>query len=221
MAGDWIKMRMALSTHPKVIRMATALRTDTLHIVGALHAAWSIFDTHSIDGRLDGYTPGALDQLIGLKGFSHACAGVGWLELEKSPTALVVPRFTEHNGQSAKRRAQDAARKRDARTAVDVSASDAEKKRIRKEKSRDINTPLPPVADGYPQPEDQKPNSRHQKGAWRWNESWEGYVARGIQLGVIYSEKELGNAWTDDEKKAHRQKFKVKVEAADRDARGK
>ena len=219
MAGDWIKMRMALSTHPKVIRMATALRTDTLQIVGALHAAWSIFDTHSIDGKLGGYTPAALDHLIGLKGFSQACAGVGWLEFEKSPAALIVPRFAEHNGQSAKRRAHDAARKRDARTAVEVSAPDADKKRTRKEKSRDINTPLPPVADAYPQPEDQKPNSRHQKGPWRWNESWEGYVARGIQLGVIYSEKELGNAWTDDEKKAHRQKFKAKVGAADRDAR--
>ncbi|MQI04921.1 hypothetical protein EI057_02935 [Escherichia coli] len=32
MAGDWIKMRADLHTHPKVVRMASALKADRLRI---------------------------------------------------------------------------------------------------------------------------------------------------------------------------------------------
>lgn len=45
MAGDWIKMRIDLQTHPKVFRMVSALKADRLRIIGGLHIAWSIFDT--------------------------------------------------------------------------------------------------------------------------------------------------------------------------------
>lgn len=45
MAGDWIKMRADLHTHPKVVRMASALKADRLRIVGGLHSAWCLFDS--------------------------------------------------------------------------------------------------------------------------------------------------------------------------------
>ena len=123
MSGDWIKMRSDLLTHPKIVRMASALKADRLRTVGGLFAAWCLFDTHSIDGRLDGYTPDALDELIGFPGFSRAMESVDWLSADES--GLSAPRFDEHNGQSAKRRAQESERKRDVRK---VSASDADKK---------------------------------------------------------------------------------------------
>ena len=53
---------------------------------------------------------------------------------------LSLPDFETHNGQSAKRRAQDADRKREVRK---VSAPEADKKRTREEKRR-VNTPPPP-----------------------------------------------------------------------------
>ena len=139
MAGDWIKMRADLHTHPKVVRMASALKADRLRIVGGLHSAWCLFDVHSVDGFLDGYSADTLDDLIGFPGFSRAMMAVGWLE--ENGESLVMPRFEAHNGQSAKRRAQDADRKRNVRKA---SASEADKKRTREEKRReDINkTPL-------------------------------------------------------------------------------
>ncbi|MFB4877830.1 DnaT-like ssDNA-binding domain-containing protein [Enterobacter hormaechei subsp. xiangfangensis] len=132
MAGDWIKMRADLHTHPKVVRMSSALKADRLRIVGGLHSAWCLFDVHSVDGLLDGYSADTLDDLIGFPGFSRAMMAVGWLE--ENGESLVMPRFEAHNGQSAKRRAQDADRKRNVRKA---SASEADKKRTREEKRRE------------------------------------------------------------------------------------
>lgn len=145
MAGDWIKMRVDLATSPKVVRIASALRADRLRVVGGLHAVWSLFDVHSEDGRLDGYTPEALDELIGFPGFCSAMESVGWIE--DCGDFLAVPRFDEHNGKSAKRRATETERKREARK---VSASDADKTRSREEKRREevnpkTKTPKPPT----------------------------------------------------------------------------
>jgi uncharacterized phage protein (TIGR02220 family) len=132
MAGDWIKMRIDLGTSPKVVRIASALRADRLRVVGGLHAVWCLFDVHSDDGKLHGYTTDALDELIGFPGFSAAMIAVGWLE--DGGEFLAAPRFEEHNGQSAKRRAMETERKREARK---VSASGADKKRTREEKRRE------------------------------------------------------------------------------------
>jgi hypothetical protein len=136
MAGDWIKMRADLFTHPKVVRMASALKADTLRTVGGLMSAWCLFDAHSDDGRLEGYSPEVLDAHLRWDGFAAAMIAVGWLEHDEAQ-GLALPRFDTHNGQSAKRRAQDADRKREVRKA---SASDADKLRTREEKRRDTST---------------------------------------------------------------------------------
>ncbi|NPE57701.1 Pyocin large subunit [Dickeya dadantii] len=132
MAGDWIKMRSDLHTHPKVVRIASALNADRLRVIGALHATWCLFDAHSVDGSLDGYSSKTLDDMIDFPGFSRAMIAVGWLE--ECETSLCMPRFFEHNGQGAKRRAQEAERKRNIRK---TSASDADKKRTREEERRE------------------------------------------------------------------------------------
>lgn len=135
MAGDWIKMRSDLGTHPKIVRISSALKADRLRVVGGLHAVWCLFDVHSVDGKLEGYTPDALDDLIGWSGFSAAMIAVDWLESDGE--SLTTPGFDEHNGQSAKRRAQEAERKRCARLESELSASDADKLRTREEKRRE------------------------------------------------------------------------------------
>ena len=135
MAGDWIKMRIELQTHPKVFRMVSALNADRLRIIGGLHIAWSIFDVHCDDGVLVGYTIDAMDAVVGWPGFTQAMIDVEWASVD-SHGSLVMPRFDEHNGKSAKRRANDSERKRNARDAV-MSASDADKNRTREEKRRE------------------------------------------------------------------------------------
>ncbi|MGE8384831.1 MAG: DnaT-like ssDNA-binding domain-containing protein, partial [Pseudomonas putida] len=144
MAGDWIKMRVDLQTHPKVFRMVSALRADRLRVIGGLHVAWSIFDTHSADGVLHGYTTDAMDAVIGWPGFTQAMIDVQWAELDEGGS-LVMPRFDEHNGASAKRRANDSERKRVSRKSDSVrnqSASSADKTRTREEKRREDQNPL-------------------------------------------------------------------------------
>lgn len=140
MAGDWIKMRLDLQTHPKVVRILSATKADKFRVIGGLHAVWSVFDTHSADGRLDGYTPETLDHIIGWEGFSDAMISVGWLALTDSET-LMLPEFEEHNGKSGKRRAEDQKRKRDGRKSPqsvrNLSASDADENGTREEKRRE------------------------------------------------------------------------------------
>lgn len=123
MAADWIKMRNELQSHPKVVRIMSALGTDKFRVIGGLHAVWSIFDTHCADGILPGYTPTALDAIIGWGGFAEAMMKVQWLFFDGQET-LTLPEFTEHNGQSAKRRAEDQKRKRNLRR--DGSEADEE-----------------------------------------------------------------------------------------------
>lgn len=147
MAGDWIKMRSDLHTHPKVVRISSALKADRLRVVGGLHAVWCLFDMHSEDGMLSGYTTDTVDELIGFPGFARALCAVNWLAEEGD--GLSMPEFDEHNGQSAKRRATETKRKRkereedEAESVRNLSASDADKKRSREEKRREeITTSL-------------------------------------------------------------------------------
>lgn len=122
MAGDWIKMRASLRNHPKVVRMASALQTDKLRIIGGLFSAWCLFDEHSDVGQLVGYTPSALDAEVGLPGLAEAMSGVGWLTTNGND-GLFLPEFETHNGQPSKRRAQESLRKREQRSVRTVSAS--------------------------------------------------------------------------------------------------
>ena len=132
MAQDWIKMRVDLFTHPKVVRISSALKADSLRTVGGLMSVWCLFDAHSVDGRIEGYTPETLDDMLRWPGFAEQMIAVAWLEQDGE--ALVLPRFDCHNGTSAKRRAQDADRKKAVRK---TSASQADEKRTREEKRRE------------------------------------------------------------------------------------
>lgn len=170
--GGWIKMRVTLGTHPKVVRIASALNADRLRVIGALHGAWVTFDAHADDdGLLAGYTLQALDECIGWPGFAAAMVAVEWLRVDDR--GITAPHYGEHNGSTAKRRAKEAARKRAARAAGSrpqsvrkPSASDADKTRTREEKRR----VLPPT----PSP---APNA-----AW-WT-SRSGIERKGVELGV-------------------------------------
>lgn len=102
---SWIKIRTDLRNHPKVVRMASALKADRLRVLGGLQVVWGTFDTHSADGLLEGYTLAAIDEDLGWKGFGAAMHAVRWLE--EVEDGLIVPEFDTHNGASAKKRAQD------------------------------------------------------------------------------------------------------------------
>ena len=151
MAGDWIKMRTDLHTDPRVVRISCACKAHRCAIVGALHFIWSLFDSHSADGELVGYTPELVDEMAGIPGVCQAMREVGWMTI--SPNCLSVPDFDKHNGASAKRRAQNASRVRISREcasrAQNVRAESApEKRREEKKKAAEAEAALLPAAAG-------------------------------------------------------------------------
>jgi len=157
MAGDWLKMRLDLQTHPKVVRILSATKSDKFRAIGGLHAVWSVFDTHSSDGRLAGYTAETLDHIIGWPGFSEAMISVGWLQ-DEDPDALTLPDFDEHNGKGGKRRAEDLKRKREERNPKSVrkvSANEPDENGTREEKRREEKSS---VSRGTALPEDWHPS---------------------------------------------------------------
>ena len=60
MAGDWIKMRADLFTHPKVVRISSALKADTLRTVGGIRFI-------SIQSRRDGNAVYRVTRVIGTR----------------------------------------------------------------------------------------------------------------------------------------------------------
>jgi len=170
MAGDWIKMRSNLRRHPKVVRIASALNADRLRVVGGLHAVWCLFDEHSIDGQLCGYTPAAIDEEIGWTGFCDQLIAIHWV-ISDGSDGLELPEFDTHNGASAKRRAMESDRKRAERAASsdhpesvgNASASNADKKRTREEKRREEKKEesLPAVAEKKTTRKSQVPSDFH------------------------------------------------------------
>lgn len=149
MSNDWIAMRVDLQTHPKVFRISSALKADKLRTIGGLHAVWCLFDAHSEDGRLTGYTPEVINSIIGMDGFAEAMIDVGWLNVEDSQT-VAIPRFEQHNGKSAKRRMMDSERKKDIRNSAKcpqpvpkVSANEADKLRTTEQNRTSIIKEVP------------------------------------------------------------------------------
>ena len=141
MAGDWIKMRTNLDTNPRVVEIAEILDLDELYVVGMLWKVWSWADSHSIDGNAIRVTCVTLDKYT-CNGFADALRKVGWLEgRDKS---LSFPRFAEHNGQTAKKRAETkdrVAKSRNAKRVTGVTQNVLPEKR-REEKRRVIPPPL-------------------------------------------------------------------------------
>lgn len=117
MAGEWIKMRRELLSSPKIVRIMSACNADRFRTIGGVFAAWCVFDEHSADGILPGYTPETLDEIVGFAGLTRAMIAVGWVAFDAENMVLTALNFTEHNGKSSKRRAQDAVRKMSAREA--------------------------------------------------------------------------------------------------------
>lgn len=133
MADDWIKMRVNLTRNPRVLKMSASLSVPPLHVVGMLYEVWAWADTHSEDGNAVSVTGETLDCFAGVTGFADALRKVGWLE--GCDDALTFPHFDQHNGQTAKKRANTSKRVKKHRNA-DVTQQALPEKR-REEKSRE------------------------------------------------------------------------------------
>jgi hypothetical protein len=70
-------------------------------------------DAQSTDGTLIGMSTFTIDRKTGVKGIGDAIKSVGWLT--ETSDGLIIARFDEHNGASAKRRSLEAKRKGETR----------------------------------------------------------------------------------------------------------
>lgn len=111
MAGEWIKMRVFLGDHPKVMQIACATDLEQDMVVGKLQRLWSWADQNTTDGNAVGVTFALLDRLVGVTGFCDALEAVGWLvpatKSGDKPLANGVSfvDYEAHNGKTGKRRA--------------------------------------------------------------------------------------------------------------------
>lgn len=108
MAGDWIKMRGNLWDDPRVARLVEETDQSEAAVIGGLYWLWATADQHSSDGLLHGMTTRTVDRKTGVPGLGQALVGIGWLS--ETDEGVTVSRFDEHNGASAKTRAQTAKR---------------------------------------------------------------------------------------------------------------
>ena len=153
MALGWIAMRNDLHTHPKVVRISSALKSDILRTIGGLHSVWCLFDVHSTDGKLIGYTADVIDQMVRWPGFAQAMADHGWLHL--GVDFVECPEFDKHNSKCAKKRMEDCERKRRGRMSAKCPQNvtqeigqTEDKNRTTEQKRTEENikaTPLPPL----------------------------------------------------------------------------
>lgn len=106
---SWVKMRKNLRDDPRVRAISRATSTDLRSTCGALFWFWAYADDHSRDGELPHTTPQDVDDLVATPGFAGALQAVHWLQVSDAGNVL-VPRFDEHNGDTARERAQSAKR---------------------------------------------------------------------------------------------------------------
>jgi hypothetical protein len=141
-------MRTDLATDPAVVVIARATRLQTYAVVGRLHTLWAWADGHTESGRIPGIDAAWIDKHVERRGFASAMVAAGWLVVDAD--GIEFPKYTDHNGATAKRRAKEARRKGEGRSVPHsvrkVSAFNADNLRNRGEERREEKKepPYPP-----------------------------------------------------------------------------
>ena len=148
MADFWIKIEKSTPDKPEIFEMAEILSIDPDAVMGKLIRVWGWMDSNSDNGHIKSVTNVLIDRVTMSQGFADAMKSVGWLE------DGMIPNFDRHLGESAKKRAKDAERKRKSRTPSEecpqksVTESGLDKSRI-EESIKTLTSPA--IADNPPQ----------------------------------------------------------------------
>jgi hypothetical protein len=110
MAGDWIVWTKGLTLKREIMAIADRLGLDRRIVACHCMEAWEWADSNTTDGHADGMTKVTLDAVTGVTGFGQAMIDVGWL-LEDD-RGIIFPCWQRWNTASAKKRQQNAERKR-------------------------------------------------------------------------------------------------------------
>jgi len=190
MAGDWIKMRAALTTCPKVAAMARAIgladefsglsrHSMRLLVVGGLHAVWAAVNEHTSDGVMANAYQEDLDDIAGIKGFGSAMRSAGWLEVDEAAQTLTFPNFGQWNTPAKDTTAAERMRKHRAKqdvtrntvTVTEPLRVTVTTDKTRQDKREDI--PAAPVATSDP-PKRRKRSQHPDAVSWTADAGWQG-----------------------------------------------
>jgi hypothetical protein len=169
MAGDWIKMRAALTTCPKVAAMARAIgladefiglprHAMRLLVVGGLHAVWAAVNEHTSDGVMANACPEDMDDIAGIEGFGSAMCSAGWLQVDEAARTCTFPNFGQWNTPAKDTTAAERMRKHRAKQDVtrnSVTVTEPLRVTVAPDKTRqerDTEIPAAPVPTSKPKP---------------------------------------------------------------------
>ena len=107
--ANWIKIETHTPDKTEIRHIARLCGCSRADAFLAFFRVFVWLDEETEDGHVDFFTPDDADEIGGLKGLGEALQEVRWLMF--GPTGAVVANWDRHNGQSAKRRAQEAERK--------------------------------------------------------------------------------------------------------------
>lgn len=168
MAGDWIAWQKGLSKKVEVLRIAGATGRPRREVACLLMEFWEWADDQTEDGFLPAQNVRNLSACHADTddAFWREVAAAGWLTIRDD--GIEIPNYTNWMGKSAKRRLKESRRKdgnrNDPRSTAQsvrtMSASHADKKRAREEKSRDIrSSPIGELAEREPEAGSAPPNA--------------------------------------------------------------
>lgn len=156
MAGDWIKMRSNLWDDPRVARLVDLTDSSEAAVIGGLYWLWATADQHTADGFMPGLSCRQIDRKTGVAGLGQALVDIGWIENHEE--GIFIVNFEDHNGASAKKRAQTAKRVANHRSGnADETPNDESSNapsvtgalaREREEKEKEVIPPNPPSQGG-------------------------------------------------------------------------
>jgi 5-methylcytosine-specific restriction endonuclease McrA len=112
MAGDWIPWQKGLAKKREILAISQAVGRDRRWVAATLMEFWEWFDSESESGIITDLKASSLPEIVtGTDGrFWNAVIATGWLSVESG--SLLVPHFDRWLGHSAKKRLEDALRKK-------------------------------------------------------------------------------------------------------------
>lgn len=157
---SWIKVTHELRNKPELIELAARCCGGDRNLALGRYVAFLCYaDLHSSAhrrvSRLSISLSKFLDELTGIDNFYRELEAVGWLKFDEPNGSVILPNFHRHNGNGAKRRAMDAARKQAKRASAKRPQNVRRKAdkcppemRLREEKRREEYKPHIPFDSG-------------------------------------------------------------------------
>jgi uncharacterized phage protein (TIGR02220 family) len=104
-AVGWIKVETCTPGKAEIIRLARLLSMKHDEALGVVVRFWVWADSNTVDGVVDGVASTDVDGVLSCPGLCRGLEAVGWLVIDKEKERITIPKFTRHNGESAKKRA--------------------------------------------------------------------------------------------------------------------